>query len=154
MANLVQLEIDGQLETVPRDEIPWEQIRSSLQYRLTQSGVDADQAEELADDAVCQTLIESDDRLSEVRAWSDARRNLATIRRENAERVATCSALLEEQEQLIQSNAGRKAIDQRTPTQEQAAIRETMVDERHYRLLLDLFSRKYWLIYPANDARW
>jgi hypothetical protein len=154
MANLMRLEIDGQLETVPRDEIPWEQIRQNLEYRLTASGVDADQAEELADDAVCQTLTEADERLSEVRAWADCRRNLATIRRQNAERTATVAALLEEQEQLIASNAGRRAIDLRTPSQEQTAIRETMVDERHYRILLDLFSAKYWPVYPATDSRW
>jgi hypothetical protein len=148
MPSMIQMECEGQIDVIPRNEIPWGNLRNEIYYRLIKS-MDSDKAEELADSAIVATFTECDECCSLLRATANCWRNLADIRRAEQARTETASDL------LLDVSADRKPYsEQRTPAKETTSIREAMLNERQTREWLAWFSVEYWPVYPANDSRW
>lgn len=90
MVSLRQLERDCVIPVIPVEQINWESIRSTLEYQMTQRGVEAGQAEELVDSAIVEVFssLRPGEHVSTARVRRDCICTLASIRRREAEQRA------------------------------------------------------------------
>lgn len=90
MVSLRQKERDCEIPVMPVDQINWSSIRSTMEFRLTQRGVEAGQAEELTDAAIVEVFatLKPGEHVSTARVRRDCICTLASIRRQEAEQRA------------------------------------------------------------------
>lgn len=96
MVSLRELERNGVLAVLPVNQIPWESIRSTLEYGLTSKGVEPGRAEEYAQDAIVHVMggIDPGEHVSAARVRKDCRQHIGSVRHaeflESQERKVEC----------------------------------------------------------------
>lgn len=149
MVSLRELERNGVLAVLPVNQIPWESIRSTLEFGLTSKGVEPGRAEEYAADAICHVLggIAPGEHVSAARIRKDCRQHIGTVRH---------NEYLQSQELKLQTiDDYEPTIDKRLSllgsVKESTAVNDEMAERRETRELFAWFSRKYFPLEPGKQ---
>lgn len=143
MVSIRQLERDCVIPVIPIEQINWQSIRSTLEYGLTQRGVESGRAEELADAAIVATFarLKPGERVSTARVRKDCQCELATIQRMEVEQRLLVQPI-GEYDDYADSQIERR-LSRLSPAKESTAANDAIRERRETDRLFAWF-RQNW----------
>lgn len=151
MVSLRALENAAEIRLEKRDDIPWERIRSEMQWWLLRRGMDDSQAEEIVDEAIVRifaTMPEADHVANPGRIKIDIRMTIGSILHEQAAERAMFRHDMQDDWEDITTD---RRLSRLTPAKTQTHVNDAIANRRATERLFRWFSKTYFPVsMPVN----